>query len=211
ETLRHVHGAETEVESATWQLDKLVAQKPAAALVDSVAAFAKRLAAIGEEPEGAPGSLTRGGETPALGRVRSEVLSVMDVVGSVDAAPTPQAVAAAKALGERSARSIARWEAFKEHDLKWLNGSLAAASLAVIDLHAAPPAPPTPAPGSASTPAAPAPAPIPDTDIFVANLDLAASKATAPRNITNRAGYDNQPAFLRDGSAVLYVARDDSG
>src|SRR5262249_31274779 len=210
-TLRRVHGAETEVENVKWQLDKLVAQKPAAALGDSVAAFAKRVAAIGEEPEGAPGSLTRVVETPALGRVRGELLSLMDVVESVDAAPTPQAVAAAEALGERSARSIARWETFTEHDLEWVDGSLAPASLPVIAWHAAPPAPPTPAPGSASTPAAPAPAPIPDTDIFVANLDLAASKATAPRNITNRAGYDNQPAFLRDGSAVLYVARDDSG
>ena len=59
---------------------------------------------------------------------------------------------------------------------------------------------------------APAPAPtIPDTDVFVADLDLASGKVGAPRNLTQRPGYDNQPAFLPDGRAVLYVARDDSG
>jgi hypothetical protein len=64
---------------------------------------------------------------------------------------------------------------------------------------------------AAATPA-PAPAPaVPDTDIFVADLDLAAGKVGAPRNVTSRPGYDNQPAFLPDGRALLYVVRDDSG
>ena len=68
-------------------------------------------------------------------------------------------------------------------------------------------------PAAAATPA-PTPTPpavVPDTDVFVADLDLAAGKARAPRNITARPGYDNQPAFLADGNGLLYVVRDDSG
>jgi len=69
---------------------------------------------------------------------------------------------------------------------------------------------------------APPPAAVPDTDIFIADLHLAgetageqeasggALAAGAPRNLTARPGYDNQPAFLPDGTALLYVARDDS-
>jgi len=58
----------------------------------------------------------------------------------------------------------------------------------------------------------PAPTPVvPDTDVFVADLDLAAGKVGVPRNVTTRPGYDNQPAFLAGGDALLYVARDDSG
>ena len=68
-------------------------------------------------------------------------------------------------------------------------------------------------PAAAATPA-PTPTPpavVPDTDVFVADLDLAAGKARSPRNITARPGYDNQPAFLADGNGLLYVVRDDSG
>jgi hypothetical protein len=61
------------------------------------------------------------------------------------------------------------------------------------------------APTAPAAPAAPAPAAPPDTDVFVATLDLAAGKVGAPRNITARPGYDNQPAFLVDGSGLLFV------
>lgn len=61
-----------------------------------------------------------------------------------------------------------------------------------------------PAPVAPAAPATPAAAP-PDTDVFVATLDLAAGKVGAPRNITARPGYDNQPAFLADGSGLLFV------
>lgn len=73
------------------------------------------------------------------------------------------------------------------------------------------PAPPPPAAPPVTPPAAPTPAPPPDTDVFVASLDLAAGKVGVPRNLTERPGYDNQPAFLVDGSAVLYVAADQGG
>ena len=46
----------------------------------------------------------------------------------------------------------------------------------------------------------------PDSDIFLAELDVAAGKVGVPVNITNRPGYDNQPAFLSDGTGLLYVA-----
>lgn len=46
----------------------------------------------------------------------------------------------------------------------------------------------------------------PDSEIFLADLDLAHARVGPPRNLTNRPGYDNQPAFLPDGSGFLYVA-----
>jgi len=68
-----------------------------------------------------------------------------------------------------------------------------------------------PAPVAPTAPAAPAPVAPPDTEVFVATLDLAAGKVGTPRNVTERPGYDNQPAFLLDGSALLYVAASDGG
>jgi hypothetical protein len=69
---------------------------------------------------------------------------------------------------------------------------------------------PTPAPPP--PPTAPPPAAAPDTDIFIADLHTSGGTGAggAPRNLTARPGYDNQPAFLPDGTALLYVARDDS-
>lgn len=48
--------------------------------------------------------------------------------------------------------------------------------------------------------------PPPDSDIFLVEVDLAAGRVGVPRNLTARPGYDNQPAFLPDGSGFLYVA-----
>lgn len=47
-----------------------------------------------------------------------------------------------------------------------------------------------------------------DTDVFVATLDTrgGAARIGAPRNVTNRAGYDNQPSFTRDGGAIFYTS-----
>jgi hypothetical protein len=51
------------------------------------------------------------------------------------------------------------------------------------------------------------------TDIFLARLfDGGDSlRLSAAQNITRRPGYDNQPAFLTDGSALLYTVIDSSG
>ncbi len=45
------------------------------------------------------------------------------------------------------------------------------------------------------------------TDIFVATFSDVAGKVSVgrPANVTRRAGYDNQPAFTRDGSAILFT------
>jgi len=47
----------------------------------------------------------------------------------------------------------------------------------------------------------------PGTDIWVTDLKIRAGLVTVgkPTNITTRAGYDNQPAFLPGGSGVLYT------
>ena len=53
----------------------------------------------------------------------------------------------------------------------------------------------------------------PDTDVWVATLveegDSLALREV--RNVTERPGYDNQPAFLPDGDAILYTAIDEAG
>jgi dipeptidyl aminopeptidase/acylaminoacyl peptidase len=56
----------------------------------------------------------------------------------------------------------------------------------------------------AQTPAAPPP----DTEIYLAPLTIVAGALTAgkPVNITNSAGYDNQPSFSPDGSAVFFTS-----
>ena len=55
------------------------------------------------------------------------------------------------------------------------------------------------------------PAP-PATDIYLADLRVVQGRVTigAPVNVTNRAGYDNQPFFLPDGHAFLYTSVRDS-
>ncbi|MGE5247191.1 MAG: TolB family protein [Verrucomicrobiota bacterium] len=56
--------------------------------------------------------------------------------------------------------------------------------------------------------AAGATAQTPGTDIYVAPLSKAAGRLTAGAavNVTDRPGYDNQPLFLPDGSAILYTS-----
>lgn len=58
----------------------------------------------------------------------------------------------------------------------------------------------------ASLPAATAPRVAPDSDVFLAELDLAAGTVGKVRNITRRPGYDNQPTFLADGNALWFVS-----
>lgn len=61
---------------------------------------------------------------------------------------------------------------------------------------------------AAATPAR-APAQVPDTDIWLATLTVRDGQVLLgePRNVTKRHGYDNQPAFLPNGDALLYVSQ----
>jgi WD40 repeat protein len=54
---------------------------------------------------------------------------------------------------------------------------------------------------------------VPNTDIFLAPLSRVGDSLIvgAAVNVTRRAGYDNQPSFLPDGSAILYTAVGDDG
>ena len=60
------------------------------------------------------------------------------------------------------------------------------------------------APGSAMAQAT-------DTDIYIAPLRMQDGwiAVGSPVNVTNRAGYDNQPHFTRDGRAILFTAQHD--
>jgi dipeptidyl aminopeptidase/acylaminoacyl peptidase len=53
----------------------------------------------------------------------------------------------------------------------------------------------------------------PNTDIFLAPLTRAGGALVVgpALNVTHRVGYDNQPSFLPDGSAILYTAVDSGG
>jgi hypothetical protein len=53
----------------------------------------------------------------------------------------------------------------------------------------------------------------PPPDVYLASITIRNGRPTidAPMNITDRAGYDNQPAFFGDGSSVLFTSvRDDA-
>ena len=52
----------------------------------------------------------------------------------------------------------------------------------------------------------------PATDIYLADLHVGQGRVTVgtPVNVTNRPGYDNQPAFLPDGRSILYTSVRDS-
>jgi hypothetical protein len=54
------------------------------------------------------------------------------------------------------------------------------------------------------------PPPRSSTDLFLVEVVSLAgiSSVRAPVNITDRSGYDNQPAFTADGGAILYVSRE---
>ncbi|MCX6141173.1 MAG: hypothetical protein NTX15_10170 [Candidatus Kapabacteria bacterium] len=47
---------------------------------------------------------------------------------------------------------------------------------------------------------------LPDTDIYLADLDRTSMTVSHVRNVTQRTGYDNQPAFTADGNALLFVS-----
>jgi Tol biopolymer transport system component len=87
--------------------------------------------------------------------------------------------------------------------------ALALGVLAALLLSACqtPPSAPIPAPSTTQAPAATARQ---SFDIYLAALDIPKGKADTPRNITQRNGYDNQPAFLPDSTALLF-ASDRSG
>ena len=65
--------------------------------------------------------------------------------------------------------------------------------------------PPQQQPSPSPTPAAPPP----DTDIYVVELKAAGARPEfgRPANVTNRAGYDNQPSFTPDGRALLFSSQ----
>ena len=46
----------------------------------------------------------------------------------------------------------------------------------------------------------------PGTDIYLVRLRSGATISDPPENLTNRPGYDNQPAFTPDGKAILFTS-----
>ena len=53
---------------------------------------------------------------------------------------------------------------------------------------------------------------MPDTDIFMVQLGVKNKTGyTTPKNLTQRVGYDNQPAFSADGKSVLFTSIHEDG
>ena len=75
--------------------------------------------------------------------------------------------------------------------------------LLVASLHAQAQTTPQSTPQSRPTP------PVSSEDIFVVGVSVNRGKLEfgQPANITNRAGYDNQPSFLPDGASLLYTSQ----
>jgi len=59
-------------------------------------------------------------------------------------------------------------------------------------------------------PSPPPATPLASTDIFLIELSFEEGRPSlgAPENLTHRAGYDNQPAFLPDGGSFVYASSD---
>jgi hypothetical protein len=92
-------------------------------------------------------------------------------------------------------------------------GFIAMTAAAVAEAPTPSPAPaPAPAPAATSAPA-PTPTPLPDNEIFLVAVTRpdGGLRFGPAENVTRRAGYDNQPAFLPDGSGFLYTADGESG
>ena len=88
--------------------------------------------------------------------------------------------------------------------------ALAAAAFAALFAAATARAqPPQPSPSPAQPSPSPAQTPPPDTEIFVVEMKAAGGlvELGRPANVTNRAGYDNQPSFTPDGQALLYTSQ----
>lgn len=53
----------------------------------------------------------------------------------------------------------------------------------------------------------------PGSDIFIVSIDIASEDfiVGTPKNLTDRIGYDNQPAFTLDGNGFLYTSFRDNG
>ncbi len=112
-------------------------------LAGASAALDKKLAALQSESApprtgagagGAPavGLLRAAFEAPTLGDVNAQELALMDLVESVDAEPTTQAIATAKDLVGREALALGRWRALAAADVQALSARLARAGLPAL-------------------------------------------------------------------------------
>jgi hypothetical protein len=149
--LQRVRGAMAAVRTLRSQLQDLAKRQHAAlansagaadsSLVKSIMALDKKLAAL-EAESGSPRTGTGAGATapaggapavglsvalqsPTLGDINAQELALMDLVESVDAEPTSQAITGAKDLAAREAGALARWQAIAGTDVKAVSARLA--------------------------------------------------------------------------------------
>jgi hypothetical protein len=111
--------------SVKEQLEKLQASGGAA---DAVKAFQKKLSALLEGGEAAPG----------LSDTSEAVYGLYTNVGQVDAAPTAAQSAAAESLGKVTPELVRQWQSLVTTDLPALNQQLKAAGLPEVNPEAAP-------------------------------------------------------------------------
>jgi hypothetical protein len=117
------------------RLRKQVAERKAQAGTGLVA---EGLAGLDRKAAALEGELRRfpppaeGGGTPSLSRLISRLASLYDIAQDADAAPTPQAEAAARDLDGRIEAALARWSEMMSKDVAALNESLKQAGLLAV-------------------------------------------------------------------------------
>ena len=131
EGIAKTRSAQAEIRKLRDQLKALKEKAGQGTTAEAIAALDQKAAAI----EGAGGGFgPRGGGGSGLARLASELLSVMNLVEGVDAAPTAQAAAASDALQKSLADALSSWSEIKNKDLKSLNDQLRQTGLPAIAL-----------------------------------------------------------------------------
>jgi photosystem II stability/assembly factor-like uncharacterized protein len=131
-----VRAAQAEIRKLREQLkaakEKAGREAGQGTVVSAIDVLDQKTAAI----EGAAGSgiSPRGGGGSGLGRLASEMLSIMNLVEGADAAPTAQAIAASEVLQKSLMGALANWSEIKEKEVKAINEQLRKAGLPVIEM-----------------------------------------------------------------------------
>ncbi len=129
--LNRVRAVQAEIGKLKTQVTALKTRAGQGAMTDALIAFEQKLTGL----EGAAGGFRGGGGGgggAGIARLAGEFLSIMNLVGEVDAQPTTQAKAAAQALQKSLDDQLARWQTLKGDEVNKLNAQLRQAGLPLL-------------------------------------------------------------------------------
>jgi len=122
-----------EVRKLRAQLKDLRARESQSAASEALAALDKKAAALEGANESDASNAGNASETN-LTKLNAALLSLLDTLQDADAAPTTQAVQASSELQQKFSMLQARWNEFKNRDVKQLNEQRSAAKLPLLKL-----------------------------------------------------------------------------